>query len=153
MLYKVQEPLNKTTEGKTVSMSDQSTENMSRETRETRAHSAPDLQCSTEANRNQAGTDVWSVDINTGNPSVSSSPTSTTGTPVVPAAVYNPTTVSTATKARTKSYATTQDGSRLSYCEVAIGIESGSSKNENDCQVRITSEVCLCWLTIAKLLY
>lgn len=120
-------------------MSDQSTENVSRETRETRAHSAPDLQCSTEADRDQAGTDVWSVDINTGNPPVSSSPTSTKVTPVVPAAVYNPTTVSTATKARTKSYATTQDGSRLSYCEVATGIESVSSKNENDCQVRISS--------------
>lgn len=117
--------------------SDQSSENASRETRETRAHSAPDLQCSAiEAESDQTGTDVWSVDVNISDPLVSSGPTSTMVTPVVPAAVYNPTTVSTATKARTKSYATTQDGSRLSYCEVATGIES-VSKNENDCQVGI----------------
>ena len=128
--YKVQQPLNKTTD------SDQSSENTSRETRETRAHSAPDLQCSIEAGGDQTGADVWSVDVNTSDPLVSSGATSTTVTPVVPAAVYNATTVSTATKARTKSYATTQDGSRLSYCEVATGIES-VSKNENDCQVGI----------------
>ena len=109
---------------------------MTRETRETRAHSAPDLQCSTEAKTDQTGPGVWSVNTKTNSPPAAScSTTSTTVTPVVPAALYNPTTVSSATKARTKSYATTQDGSRLSYCEVATGIESVSCKNEDDVQV------------------
>ena len=137
--YKVQQPL-KTADSKTVSVSDQSSENMSRETRETRAHSAPDLQCSTEEKNDQTGPGVWFVDTKTDSPPVSSGSTtsSTTVTPIVPVALYNPTTVSSATKARTKSYATTQDGSRLSYCEVATGIESVSSKIEDDAQVGIT---------------
>jgi BRCT domain type II-containing protein len=114
-------------------VSDQSTENISCETRETRANSAPDLQCSSEANSDQAGPGVWFVDTKTNSSPVSSA---TTSAPVVPAAIYNATTVSSATKARTKSYATTQDGSRLSYCEVATGLDSVTFKNEDDVQVR-----------------
>ena len=118
-------------DSKPVSLSEQSSENMSRETR---ANSAPDLQCSTEAKSNQAGPGVWFADAKTNGSPVSSDTTLSTVGPV-PAALHNPTTVSSATKARTKSYATTQDGSRLSYCEVATGIDSVTSKNEDDAQV------------------
>jgi hypothetical protein len=117
-------------------VSDQSTENISCETRETRANSAPDLQCSAEEKSDPAGPGVWFVDTKTNSSPVSSGTTSVTVAPVVPAALYNATTVSSATKARTKSYATTQDGSRLSYCEVATGLDSVTFKNEDDVQVR-----------------
>lgn len=130
---KIQQPVNKTADHKTVSESEHASS--SREMRETRAHSAPDLHSTAGAKSDHAEPGVWSVDTKSNIPPVSSVTTADSVASVPPATAQSVTTASSATKARTKSYATTQDGSRLSYCEVATGIESVSSKNEDDAQV------------------
>lgn len=129
----------KDADNKIVPVEDQDSVSMSVATRETRANSAPDLQCSVPTIKNdQNGSNVWSVDTNNDGPPASCcSSTRTTVNHIVSSDMCNPTTVSSVTKARTKSYATTQDGSRLSYCEVATGIDSVSSKSEEDVLVGI----------------
>ena len=128
-----QQPSSRHVENKTFSTGEYGADNKSRETR---AHSAPDLQCSIKEQTDDEGQSAWSVDEKTLDPLVSSG---TNDTLEAPSGVHNATTVSSATKARTKSYATTQDGSRLSYCEVATGIESVSSKGDDFAQVGLAS--------------
>ena len=135
--------MNKNSDGKAVSVSEQSSENTSHEARETRARSAPDLECSTTVQSDQTGySGVWSVDSKTNNHPELSTSSNSPITSVVSTSIYNPTTVSSATKGRTKSYATTQDSSRLSYCEVATGIECVISKNEDDVKARVIFLFC-----------
>lgn len=131
---------------KAMSVSEHGNDKVQGDTRETRAHSAPDLFCELDEDRGSAGNRVWSTDRSTDTRNNSSTSYSASFVDdagsfsrVVSTAGSNSSSASSTTKSRSNSYALPQDGgSRLSYCEVATRVDNGSGKMEDTNKVCIT---------------
>ena len=131
-LSQVEQSLKKLDDNKSSSISEQTEDTSLKNAHETRAHSVPDFQ--TVFEKDDGEQDICHEELNASSTSPIHLSTENTR---VSDSVHKTTTASSATKARTKSYATTQDGSRLSYCEVATGIDIASSRDDEVFQVRI----------------